>query len=121
MDIERCMNEVVVTESTVRSKFSFPADFVGFQGHFPDNKVLPGTCQIQCVVSSLEKSMEMRLLLKQIVNAKFFAPVLPGDTIGCTITTMVDGTGGITGKARMSRGDEKIAEIKLLLMRDDPQ
>jgi 3-hydroxymyristoyl/3-hydroxydecanoyl-(acyl carrier protein) dehydratase len=91
----------------------FPPEFVGFQGHFPTNKVLPGTCQIQCAISTVEKELEKRVFLKEIILAKYIAPVLPGDTVTCTVSGVPDTGREFICKARFLKGIEKVTDLKL--------
>lgn len=111
-EIVRCMSALESRERTVTSRFRFPADFVGFQGHFPDNKVLPGVCQIQCALSSLEQAKHRHAALREVVLAKYFAPVAPGEEITCACSDVLD-AGEFTFKTMITRGDTKIAELKL--------
>ena len=112
-EIERLMDEPTTTDSGASSTFRFPPDFVGFQGHFPTGKVLPGACQIQCVISTIEKSLMKHVVLKQIVLGKFFAPVFPDEKIICTVSGLDDNAAEFICKSRISRGEEKIADIRL--------
>jgi 3-hydroxymyristoyl/3-hydroxydecanoyl-(acyl carrier protein) dehydratase len=53
--------------SSLSSRFTFPPEFIGFQGHFPDKKILPGV-QVQCALSLIEKRGQT-VVLKEIVLA----------------------------------------------------
>jgi 3-hydroxymyristoyl/3-hydroxydecanoyl-(acyl carrier protein) dehydratase len=92
----------------------FPVEFIGFQGHFPTQMVLPGACQIQCALSTIEMSLKQRVALKEILLAKFLAPVLPGERVICTVSGAADGdSGSFIYKARFTRGTEKVSDLKL--------
>lgn len=100
-------------ESVLTSSFIFPAEFIGFQGHFPTHKVLPGACQIQCVLSTIAKAEEKRVTLKEIMLAKYIAPVLPDEKVVCTVSGVPEGDSDLIYKARITKGTEKVAELKL--------
>jgi 3-hydroxymyristoyl/3-hydroxydecanoyl-(acyl carrier protein) dehydratase len=92
----------------------FPSQFIGFQGHFPTGKVLPGACQIQCVLSTIETALKQRVELKEILLAKFIAPVFPEERVTCTVSGAADGAGGsVIYKARFTKGTEKVTDLKL--------
>ena len=55
----------------------FPSDFPAFQGHFPDNAILPAVVQVMSAVCILEKGLGEELQLKEIIKARFKEPVLP--------------------------------------------
>lgn len=113
MAIERCMDGPTKTDSVLTSSFMFPPEFVGFQGHFPTNKVLPGVCQIQCALSMIEKALEKRVVLKEIVLAKYLSPVVPGDTVICTVSGAPDAGTGFIYKARITNGTKRVSDLKL--------
>jgi 3-hydroxyacyl-[acyl-carrier-protein] dehydratase len=99
--------------------FVFGEEFVGFQGHFPMKKVLPGVCQIQCIKAMLEEWKKADVSLLEIVKAKYLLPVAPLEelTVKCSLKDECVGaetTGeGCTLRATVSRGGEKVAEFRL--------
>jgi 3-hydroxyacyl-[acyl-carrier-protein] dehydratase len=95
------------------ARFVFPEEFIGFQGHFPEKKILPGVCHIQCVLSLLEAHGKRPVLLREAVLVKFFHPVLPQEEILCTCRDVQDGNGEFTVKAVFVRGEQKVSELKL--------
>jgi 3-hydroxymyristoyl/3-hydroxydecanoyl-(acyl carrier protein) dehydratase len=97
------------------SHFLFSDDFIGFQGHFPGRKVLPGVCQVQCVLTTLEKAYKRGAGLKEIVLAKYLAPALPGEELTCRCMEAGEQDGDHLIKAVMMKKDAKIAEFKLRL------
>jgi 3-hydroxyacyl-[acyl-carrier-protein] dehydratase len=112
--IEQCMAGFEVKESgELSAGFVFPEDFVGFQGHFPGNKILPGICQIQCALSMLERWRGEKAVLKEIISAKFFSPVLPAEELICKAVNIAEGNGAVILKASFSRDDKKVSEMKL--------
>lgn len=101
--------------STLSARFRFPGEFVGFQGHFPGKKILPGVCQVQCVLSMLEEHAKRPVILREIVLTKFFTPVLPDEEISCVCRDVQNSTVDFTVSARISRGGDKVSELKLRL------
>jgi 3-hydroxymyristoyl/3-hydroxydecanoyl-(acyl carrier protein) dehydratase len=61
--------------------FSFPASFVGFQGHFPGRPILPGVCLVQAMLGLYEAYHKIPIRLVELKTAKLIAPVLPGEDI----------------------------------------
>jgi 3-hydroxyacyl-[acyl-carrier-protein] dehydratase len=112
-EIERCMTGLEKEGKKVKSRFAFPPGFIGFQGHFPQKKVLPGVCQIQCALSLLEQGSGKAVVLKEVVLAKYYSPVFPDDEVTCVINEMGDTCGEVVVKAVISRATDKISEMKL--------
>lgn len=73
------------------ANFAFPGDFAGFRGHFPGEPVVPAICQVQCVLSLLEKVRGCAVLLRGIVRGRFLNTVVPDEQI----TVVVSSAGGI--------------------------
>ena len=113
------MEGLTRTTSLLSSSFMFPEEFIGFQGHFPTQKVLPGACQIQCAISTIEKALEKRVALKEILLAKFVAPVLPGDHVICTVSEAPDTGREFIYKARITKNAKKITDLTLRISLSD--
>ena len=75
--------------------------------------ILPGACQIQCALSTIEKAEEKRVVLKEILLAKYITPVFPGDKVTCTVSGAPDIGIEFICKARFSKGTEKATDLKL--------
>ena len=118
-EIERSMTGLEKEGKRLTSSFAFPSGFIGFQGHFPQKKVLPGVCQIQCALTLLEKGSGKAVVLKEVVLAKYFSPVFPDEKVTCVISDTGDARGEIVVKAVLSRGSDKISEMKLRVSYDD--
>ncbi len=116
--ITECMTGFESDNGVVKSRFLFQADFVGFQGHFPDKKILPGICQIQSALAAVGKARQRQVVLKEIALAKYFSPVNPGDEIQCVCTDVAD-AGEFVFKAAITKGDTKVAELKLRVLLED--
>jgi 3-hydroxymyristoyl/3-hydroxydecanoyl-(acyl carrier protein) dehydratase len=107
------MTGLTKEDQTLTSRFLFPQGFIGFQGHFPAKKILPGVCQIQCALSTIEKGNEQAVSLKEIVLAKYFAPVFPEEEMTCAVTLVSDSDGDRLYKAVLKKGAVKVTELKL--------
>jgi len=93
--------------------FRFGEDFIGFQGHFPGQKVLPGVCQIQCVQAVLEAWKGTTVRLREIVSAKYVLPVMPDEEISCSCLDIKEGADWVSLRAIITRGEEKISDFRL--------
>jgi 3-hydroxyacyl-[acyl-carrier-protein] dehydratase len=113
------MDEPASTDSILTSRFMFPPEFLGFQGHFPTKKVLPGACQIQCVLSTIGKALKKRVVLKEILLAKYLAPVFPGDKVTCTVSGVPDTGIEFIYKARFTKDTDKVTDLKLRVSLSD--
>lgn len=68
-------------EIAFTGRYCFPADFVGFQGHFPDQPILPGILELAALRLLVERVVERDLRLVEATRLKFRAVVRPGDEV----------------------------------------
>lgn len=118
-EIEHYMTEVTKGGRALTSRFAFPEAFIGFQGHFPEKKILPGVCQIQCALSTFEKGNGAAVALKEVLLAKYFSPVFPGEEVLCSVSHAENGAEGIILKAAFTKGASRVAELKLRVSLSD--
>ena len=101
------------------ARFSFPAEFTGFQGHFPDNPVLPGVCMIQAVIVML-KEFEKKISLKEIIQAKFFMPVSCDQELFYQCDRLEKKGNQNLVKTLITAGGKKVAKLELKIKFDNP-
>lgn len=115
-EIERYMTGMESTaDGLLTARFLFPEDFMGFQGHFPAQKILPGVCQIQCIILMFELFIKKPVTLKEIVNAKFISPVMPSEEITCICSKSPEDGNEVILKASINKDGSKISELKLMV------
>jgi 3-hydroxyacyl-[acyl-carrier-protein] dehydratase len=112
-ETRNCMTGFDRTDGVLTARFLFPAEFSGFQGHFPGQKVLPGVCQILCVLTAVERGEGKAVRLTDVLLAKYAAPVLPGKELACTIQQTASEAGAAVFKAQLATRDRKVTELKL--------
>lgn len=106
-------------DGELTATFSFPADFIGFQGHFPDNPVLPGICMIQAFLVMYAAHTGQEARLDTVLTAKFTGVISVDQTCFFTLTESpgkVPGTLRLTGAIK--RAGEQVASVKLRIMRE---
>ena len=100
-------------EGKVTVSFVLPSEFMGFQGHFPGKPVLPGVCEIQAVMVALEAFTGRKPRLKEIVSAKFFAPVSFGEELRIEYRQEMGKDGEFPVNAFITSGEKKVSKLKL--------
>ena len=113
-EIKQCMADLAETKKgEVTARFLFPAEFIGFQGHFPDKPVLPGVCKIQAVIVMLQALEKKDIRLKEVVSAKFLSPVSHGEELVFNYRKQMKSNNEALVKASVTSGDKKVAELQL--------
>lgn len=97
----------------------FPPDFMGFQGHFPGQPVVPGICKMQAILALCESRKDVPVRLREVVTAKYFAPAGAGEELAFDVVQSPAAGDRHLLKARVSRGGERIARIDLLVSYGD--
>jgi 3-hydroxymyristoyl/3-hydroxydecanoyl-(acyl carrier protein) dehydratase len=89
--------------------FKIPTSLPYYEGHFPDNPVLPAVAIIDFSLIALEKIFNTRYSLRKIQSAKFKKPIFPGSNISIQIEALQPETYKITWTEEQS----KVVEMKI--------
>ena len=89
-------------ENRVAATFLFPTDFIGFQGHFPGEPILPGVCEIQAVLVMLSSWKSKNIRLGAVRLAKFLAPIGGNEEIEVTCEVTREDSRSLAVKAIVS-------------------
>jgi 3-hydroxyacyl-[acyl-carrier-protein] dehydratase len=100
-------------DGELSARFVFPADFIGFRGHFPGRPILPAVCEIQAALAMLEAWKGRRVRLREIVLAKFSVPVSCDEEVAYTCSVKMEGGDGAVLRARLARDAESVARFRL--------
>ena len=118
-EILECMSDYTVgADGKFSARFNFPVGFVGFQGHFPGQPVLPGICKIQTVLVMLEQLNGDKQVLSEVVQAKYFAPVTCEQELYFECTKRDSDNSDTTVKALVTINDKKVAQLSLKVVRE---
>ncbi len=92
----------------ITGTITLPVSFSGFRGHFPQNPILPGVCEIMILKELLRQGAGIHADHAEIRNAKFFAPAGADEVLelSCTISQN-------TASCRIMSGEKKICTLKL--------
>ncbi|WP_405573542.1 3-hydroxyacyl-ACP dehydratase [Winogradskyella sp. Asnod2-B02-A] len=71
------LDDLTVQDASVTAKITINKDHIVFQGHFPDNPVMPGVCMMQIIKEITEKIVEKQLFMQSASNIKFMALINP--------------------------------------------
>jgi 3-hydroxyacyl-[acyl-carrier-protein] dehydratase len=71
------ITEFRFTENQVLAKISLNPDHEVYEGHFPEQPVVPGVIQLQIVKELLEKAVDQKLTLNEMAFSKFLNMIVP--------------------------------------------
>jgi acyl-coenzyme A synthetase/AMP-(fatty) acid ligase len=94
-----------LADNTTPATLHVAHDHPSFAGHFPGHPVLPGVVLLSMVMEALQSRLQTPA---QIDQAKFLAPVSPGDTLALAVTTQ-----GSALQFELKRGDTAVARGQL--------
>ena len=64
-------------ETGYQATLELNKDHVVFEGHFPNNPVMPGVCMIQIIKELVETTTDKTLFMQQVSNVKFMTLINP--------------------------------------------
>ncbi len=101
-------------------EFVFKADFIGFDGHFPGNPILPAVVQLMAGAIATGEALGTQLVVNGVSRAKFLKQIRPGDrlmvrgiltakaeSIAAAIKMSVDGENASTFQIKLTRQGEQ--------------
>ncbi len=91
------INDTVKSETEIWAELFINADHKIFEGHFPNQPVVPGVCMMQIIKEILEQVIEKETNLVQAADMKFLAVINPieNNLIHASIKYATDETGAI--------------------------
>ncbi|MBN1799482.1 MAG: AMP-binding protein [Spirochaetales bacterium] len=69
---------------------SFPEDYIHFQGHFPEMKILPAVAQVDWVMKFLQKKSGLNIAMQKIPLFKLLKPIFPDTPVNLDIHLNLD-------------------------------
>jgi 3-hydroxymyristoyl/3-hydroxydecanoyl-(acyl carrier protein) dehydratase len=113
-EIKACMLKLDKADNfKLSARFCFPEKFIGFKGHFPDKPILPGVCKIQAAILMLEEAKHKSIRLKEILLAKFFAPVTFNQEVVFSLEEHPENNLESLVEVKVNCAGKKIAELHL--------
>lgn len=81
------------TDGSFLSSILFDREFCGFDGHFPDNPIVPAVCLLSAAELLAAEAAGCPLKLQEISTIKFKQHLVPGNTayFSCQLTEQSDG------------------------------
>jgi 3-hydroxyacyl-[acyl-carrier-protein] dehydratase len=118
-EIKACMSKLDKADNfKLSARFCFPENFIGFKGHFPNNPILPGVCKIQAAILMLEEARHKNIRLKEILLAKFFAPVSFNQEVVFNLEEQPENSLESQVKVKVSCLGKKVAELHLRVSKE---
>jgi 3-hydroxyacyl-[acyl-carrier-protein] dehydratase len=85
-----------------------PSDHACFPGHFPGQPILPGVLLLERVMAQAQSQWGRTPDQYTLVNTKFLAAVLPGDTVRIELTAVHPGESKFTVHTVSAEGADAV-------------
>ncbi|MGB2809013.1 MAG: hypothetical protein WBC22_14815 [Sedimentisphaerales bacterium] len=102
------------TEGGWEKTYIFPSDFLGFQGHFPENPILPAVIQIMMAREAVAEQMGQEFDVTKLSRAKYMKVITPGIPV-TVIWTIKEQPGSITCKCTLETEGNPASKLILTL------
>lgn len=77
-------------EETVQAEFEVPADSKWFDGHFPEEPILPGIAQLSMIADLLGDAIGSPATITQVSRVRFKRVIQPAEPITVRISSKED-------------------------------
>lgn len=106
-----------LNEDGFHKDFIFTAEFIGFDGHFPGNPIVPGVVQLMAGAVSAMEAAGKQLSVKSVSRSKFLKQIGPDDrlTVRGKLKHKSD---NIVASITIVCGDETAASFTLTMVED---
>lgn len=91
MSLETALRESFVRAEGEKFLYFIPEIFPAFEGHFPNNPLLPAVCQMGLCADAASRQTGKCLEVKTVARAKFMRPILPRTQLQITLASRADG------------------------------
>jgi 3-hydroxyacyl-[acyl-carrier-protein] dehydratase len=75
------------TDDTITARGVVPPGSTWFDGHFPEDPILPGVAQLAMVVDVLKKTLDRAVTVTRLSRIRFKSAIHPGDEVTVEIKT----------------------------------
>ncbi|MBI9080493.1 MAG: hypothetical protein JEY79_12230 [Pseudodesulfovibrio sp.] len=112
--------QIQVKGDEFMKEFTFEADFIGFDGHFPDNPILPAVVQLMAGTVATGEAVGEQLFANGVSRAKFLKQIRPGNLL-LVKGTLTAKDEIITAAIKMSVDGEIASTFQIKLTRQGEQ
>lgn len=77
----------------MRRQIAIPGDSLWFQGHFPDDPLLPGIAQLHLVMETIQSALGEKRRLTALKRVRFKRVIRPEETMAITVEPLADNPG----------------------------
>jgi len=104
------------SDGTTSIDFRFAATDPVFEGHFPNQPLVPGVFQLEMARLGAEWLIGEQLGIREISRAKFLRPIVPAELVRMNLRVS-DSDAGIGVRATFSVGGQAAGETVLKLIK----
>lgn len=97
-------------ENSYKIEVELLADHPIYEGHFPQQAVVPGVCTLTIIRECLGEILSKKILFKSIKECKYVSALIPQEDLRIIINLTIDGD---KINVTVVRGDNQQAVLKL--------
>lgn len=115
--VRKCLHAAPVKNAggDWEADFIFPPSFTGFDGHFPNNPVVPGVAQIMAAM--LIAGTDQPLKLHSVKRCKFLGILRPGCAVHARVTIKPTDADLLSATAELTCSGVLCSQMSLLVER----
>jgi len=102
-------------KSSLEATLHIPPDLLAFDGHFPNEPILPGIVQISIARELVEKALDSRVEMKEVQRARMSELILPNDDIQIKMTLSEETENLWRAKASVIKANKTASRFNFLV------
>ena len=83
-------SDILEADGMITAQVEVPAESIWFDGHFPDQAILPGVAQLAMVVQILGHALKKNVYAANVNRVRFKQVIMPAERIEVQITPKED-------------------------------
>ena len=100
-------NQIITTKITINANHPI------FKGHFPEQPVLPGVCQLDIITEILSEYLQKDITISQSRNIKYPGMIIPGKIDELTVEIVQNNDDGTEITSRIFSDDSVFLKAKI--------
>ena len=104
-------------KSLINAEIQLNPEHSLYQGHFPQQEVVPGVMQIQIIRELMETALELTLMIKEVTVAKYLRLITPHENkeLQIQLDYKITEEGKYAVNAVITNGDTTFSKVKTKL------
>ena len=113
-----CVSSFSVLHERVEAFILLNSKHQVYKGHFPEQPIVPGVIQVQVLRELLEQALNKKLIIKEVVSAKYLNIIIPDDNLLFVELTFKPFEEGFKLNGVIKNDERVFCKVKMIVQRE---